>query len=222
MDSDRPSGSIEDYLKAIYGIQEREEGDVTTSRLAERLGVLNSSVSGMVRKLRDSGLAEHRPYGEITLTDEGRAAALEVVRRHRLLETFLVRELDYTWDEVHEDAEVLEHAVSDRLVARIAEKLGHPKVDPHGDPIPADDGSVPKVAAERMSRMEPGTRGTLVRVDDADSALLRHITDLGIKLGAKVEVLERKPFDGPFVIRIGHKAHELAPAVAEALWVRHA
>lgn len=221
MDSTRPSGSIEDYLKAIYDIEEREETDVTTSRLAERLGVLNSSVSGMVRKLRDSGLAEHRPYGEITLTEDGRAAALGVVRRHRLLETFLVRELNYTWDEVHEDAEVLEHVVSDRLVARIADKLGHPKLDPHGDPIPDDDGAVPAFAAERMTRLEPGTRGTLVRVDDTDSALLRHITDLGIALGSKVELVERKPFDGPFVVKVGTASHELAPAVAEALWIRH-
>src|SRR5699024_10176799 len=138
--SARPSTSVEDYVKVIYDLQERGTGPVTISGMAERLTVSNSSVSGMLRKLNELGLVEHRRYGTVSLTEAGTKVALSVLRRHRLLETYLVAELGYSWDEVHDEAEILEHVVSDKFVDRIAHHLGDPVIDPHGDPIPTRRG----------------------------------------------------------------------------------
>ncbi|HSK61637.1 MAG TPA: metal-dependent transcriptional regulator, partial [Actinomycetospora sp.] len=156
--------AVDDYLKAIYALDERGEGPATTTGLARRLGVGASSVSGMLRRLADQGFVEHRPYGGVRLTESGARAALDVLRRHRLLETYLVRELGYGWDEVHDEAEVLEHHVSPTLLDRMDARLGRPRFDPHGDPIPAADGSVAPFAGRRFATLEPGDRGTLVRV----------------------------------------------------------
>jgi len=218
-DSAAASSAVENYLKVIYSLGERDSAPVTTSRLAKRLGVAPSSVSGMLRRLVELGLAEHRRYGQVTLTAAGTAAALQVLRRHRLLEMYLVAELGYTWDEVHDDAEVLEHGVSERLLARMDAKLEHPTVDPHGDPIPSAEGRIAAVAAARLSTLAPGARGPLVRVDDTDPAVLRHLSEHGIALGQSVELLARRPFDGPFVARVGDHEHDLAPQLAAALWI---
>jgi len=165
--SGRRSQTVEDYLKVIFSLGERDADLVTTSRLAERLGLSASSVSGMLRRLVGQGLIDHRPYGGITLTETGLASALQVVRRHRLVEMFLVSQLGYSWDEVHEEAEVLEHAVSDQLVERLDLALGRPGFDPHGDPIPGTGGELPTLDAHRLSTLTPGRAGRLVRVDDA-------------------------------------------------------
>jgi DtxR family transcriptional regulator, Mn-dependent transcriptional regulator len=219
----RPSTAVEDYLKTIYILGERTGGTVTTSSVAERMGVLASSVSGMVRKLRELGLVQHARYGAIALTAEGRRLALGVVRRHRLVEQLLVTEFGYSWDEVHEEAEVLEHAVSERLLDRIAERLGHPAVDPHGDPIPGRDGEVGRCDAQRLSLLGPGAAGELVRVDD-DAAVLRHLTAHGVGLGDVVGLVRREPFGGAYVLRVGRPpaARELrfGPGLVDALWVR--
>lgn len=216
------TAAVENYLKVIYSLAERDGSPATTSRLAERLGVLASSASGMVRRLVELGLVEHRPYGEITLTEPGTTAALSVVRRHRLVEMYLVSELGFGWDEVHDEAEVLEHAVSDRLLERMDARLGRPRFDPHGDPIPGSDG-VPAVHAQRLSTVAPGTRGRLVRVDDTDPQMLRHLSERAIGLGEALELIDRRPFDGPFVVRSGDKGrvreHDFAPALAAALWI---
>lgn len=215
------SQTVEDYLKAIYSLGERTADPVTTSGLSERLGLSASSVSGMLRKLAAQGLIDHRPYGGITLTDSGLTGALRVVRRHRLVEMFLVAQLGYGWDEVHDEAEVLEHAMSDQLVERIDVALGRPRFDPHGDPIPTGGGELPTVDARRLPALVAGEGGTLVRVDDHDPEVLRHLTQAGITLGQRIELLHQLPFDGPYVLRTADgRTHHFAPLLAGALWIR--
>ena len=215
------SQTTEDYLKAIYSLGERTDDPVTTSRLSERLGLSASSVSGMLRKLATQGLIDHRPYGGITLTPDGLAGALRVVRRHRLVEMFLVAQLGYSWDEVHDEAEVLEHAMSDQLVERIDVALGRPRFDPHGDPIPTGGGELPTVDARRLPQLAAGTAGVLVRVDDHDPEVLRHLTQAGIALGERIQLIEQLPFDGPFVLRTDDgRTHHFAPLLAGALWIQ--
>ena len=155
--------------------------------LAERIGVSASTASESIRKLADQGLVHHEKYGAVTLTEAGRRAALAMVRRHRLMETFLVRMLGYSWDEVHDEAEVLEHAVSDRMLDRIDAKLGYPKRDPHGDPIPAADGHVPTPDARQLSVCEDGATGTVARISDADPEMLRYFDSVGITPGLAVD-----------------------------------
>ncbi|NDK90913.1 metal-dependent transcriptional regulator [Gordonia desulfuricans] len=192
----------QDYLKVIWTSQEWAEVKVTTKLLADKMGVSASTASESIRKLADQGLVSHEPYGAVTLTDAGRTAAILMVRRHRLLETFLVRELGYGWDEVHDEAEVLEHAVSDRLMARLDAKLGHPDRDPHGDPIPALDGSVPSPAADSLADVEVGTSGTIARISDTDPEMLRYFDQVGVALDCTVTVIEKRPFAGTISITV--------------------
>lgn len=226
MKTSPPSSSIEDYVKVIYSFTEWQDKPITSTQLAQRLGVANSSVSEMVRKLKDQGLVDHQPYSAITLTADGVRLALSMVRRHRLIETFLVRELGYRWDEVHDEAELLEHAVSDTFIDRMAAKLGNPVRDPHGDPIPAADGSVHMPAAHRMSELDDGHTGLITRISDDNPELLRYLSAEEIALDDDVEVLGRKPFGGALVVRIGSggagREFDLAEEVAAALWVHSA
>ncbi|WP_215541496.1 metal-dependent transcriptional regulator [Amycolatopsis sp. CA-230715] len=220
--SQRRSSSIEDYIRVIYGLVERGEA-VTNTTLATRLEVSPSSASGMVTKLAQQGLVEHVPYRGIELTADGMRLARGVLRRHRLIETYLVRELAYTWDEVHAEADALEHAVSDRLVERIAAKLGNPVRDPHGDPIPAEDGSIEEVPTCILDELPPGSVGEIVRVWDTDPDLLRYLTEHAIGLGKRIEVVERQPFGGPMVVKVGSPpddtTHALGKEIAQALSV---
>ncbi|MFM9376291.1 metal-dependent transcriptional regulator [Gordonia sp. VNK21] len=192
----------QDYLKAIWMSQEWSDAKVTTKMLAEKLGVAPSTVSEGIRKLADQGLVEHEPYGGISLTAEGSAAAVAMVRRHRLLETFLVRVLGYGWDEVHDDAEVLEHAVSDLLMERIDAKLGHPQRDPHGDPIPAADGSVPRAGSQRLADLDVGATAVISRIGEDDPEMLRYFQEIGIDLDCSVRVVEKRPFAGTITISV--------------------
>ncbi|WP_086829958.1 metal-dependent transcriptional regulator [Allokutzneria sp. NRRL B-24872] len=219
MATKRPSSSIEDYLRAIYGLVERGV-EVSNATLAKRLKVSPSSVSGMVAKLADLGLVTHVPYHGVELTEPGRRAACDVLRRHRLIELYLVEELGYTWDEVHVEADVLEHAVSDALVERISAKLGHPTRDPHGDPIPAADGSVEQPPTQLLRELEPGAGGEIARVWDTNPEILRYLAHNGITLGARIEVLERQPFGGPLVVRVGERTHSLGTEVTAVLLIR--
>jgi DtxR family Mn-dependent transcriptional regulator len=218
-----PSSSIEDYVKVIYSFTEWQDKPITSTQLAQRLGVANSSVSEMVRKLKEQGLVDHKPYSAVTLTRDGVRLALSMVRRHRLIETFLVQELGYRWDEVHDEAELLEHAVSDTFIERMADKLGNPVRDPHGDPIPGADGSVLMPPAYRMSELDGGHTGRITRISDENPELLRYLAAEQIDVDAPVEVLGRKPFGGPLVVRIGGAGGlrdvDLADEVASALWV---
>lgn len=213
--TDGPTAAVEDYLKAIYGLEERSGGSVTTTELAHRLGVTVSTVSGMVRRLRAANLVTHRRYGSLELTDEGCHAALMVLRRHRLIETYLVAALGYGWDEVHDEAEVLEHAVSDRLLERMAEQLGHPERDPHGDPIPAADGTIAVGPTRRLAVLEPGQTGTVVRVADSRPSLLCWLTEQGVGLGDRVEVVGWEA-SGPLRVWMGHHVEPVALGLAAA------
>lgn len=214
----------QDYLKVIWTAQEWSLAKVSTKMLAERIGVSASTASESIRKLAEQGLVHHEKYGAVTLTDTGRKAALAMVRRHRLLETFLVNELDYSWDEVHDEAEVLEHAVSDRLVGRIDAKLGFPQRDPHGDPIPAADGRVPTPPARQLWACDDGDAATVARISDAEPEMLRYFDSVGINLDSRLRVLARREFAGMISVAIesddgGQATVELGSPAACAIWV---
>ncbi len=212
----------QDYLKVIWTAQEWSTDRVTTKLLAERLGVSASTVSEAIRKLADQGLVDHAKYGAITLTEDGRRAAIGMVRRHRLLETFLVHELGYGWDEVHDEAEVLEHAVSELMLQRIDAKLGRPDRDPHGDPIPSTDGAVPTPPARQLSDFGNGESGRVARISDSDPAMLRYFDSVGIALDTPVCVVERRDFAGTVAVRIGAgdaPVIDLGSPAAQAIWV---
>jgi len=218
-----PSSSIEDYVKVIYSFTEWQDKPITSSQLAQRLGVANSSVSEMVRKLKDQGLVDHKPYSAVTLTEAGLRLALAMVRRHRLIETYLVQRLGYSWDEVHDEAEQLEHAVSDTFIERVAAKLGDPRRDPHGDPIPTADGQVLMPRAHLLAELDEGHSGRITRISDDNPELLRYLAAQDIDLDADVEVVGRRPFGGALVVRIGGsdspRDFDLADEIASALWV---
>jgi DtxR family Mn-dependent transcriptional regulator len=218
--ADKPTRAVEDYVKAIYALAERGTA-VTTTVLAGHLQVTASSVSAMLTRLRAMGLISHRPYADISLSASGRQLALRVVRRRRLVELFLVEALDYGWDEVEDEAEVLEHVTSDLFVERIAAKLGDPTVDPHGDPIPTVDGRFVVAPSELLSRLEPGATGRLVRVWNGDPEVLRYLDSCGIELGDRIEVLGREPFGGSLVIRVGEpkegRVHGFGYGLADVL-----
>jgi len=209
---------VQDYAKAIYTL-ETHDGTVSTTALAERLDVRPASVSGMLRKLAALGLVEHERYHGVTLTDRGRLVALEVIRHHRLLELFLVESLGMSWDEVHAEAEVLEHVLSEGLEELIAAKLGDPTLDPHGDPIPSRELTIADDRAGALYDLEPGRRVTFVRVSDADPEMLRFLAERGIVPGARLEVIERQPFDGPLYVRAGDEVHVLGATLARAMRV---
>jgi DtxR family Mn-dependent transcriptional regulator len=213
------SAAIEDYAKAIYQLHARLEGPVSNNALAERLRVTPASASGMVRKLDELGLATHVPYKGVELTDEGRRVALEVIRHHRLLESFLASSLGVPWDRVHDEAEVLEHVLSEELEALIADKLGHPTHDPHGDPIPTADLVMDEIPTESLAALEAGTSGVLVRVSDSDPEMLRYLAERGIAPGDPFEVIERQPFDGPLFVRFAGDVHVLGGSLAHAMRV---
>ncbi|ROR72278.1 metal-dependent transcriptional regulator [Bogoriella caseilytica] len=217
------TSSSQDYLKVVWAAQEWSDEPVTTTFLSKRLDLRPSTVSEAVKKLSGQGLLTHAPYGAVELTEEGRRAALAMVRRHRIIETFLVVELGYGWDEVHDEAEVLEHAVSDRLIAAMAERLGDPERDPHGDPIPRIDGSVPTTPAQQLRAAEVGSQVRVARLSDADPQVLRYFDSLGIALDTELEILERRDFAGTLTVRFASaeagKPFELGLAAAEAVWV---
>lgn len=182
------SPAVDDYLKTIYHHTEWQDVRITPSQLAAVLGLAPSSVTEMVQKLAAQGLVTHRPYGPIALTEEGVRRAAATIRRHRLIETWLVQEFGYTWDEVHDEAEVLEHTISDRLLARIDERLGHPRFDPHGDAIPDASGAVQREPFVLLAAAGSGHRGRVLRVSDRDPDLLRALDAAGVAVGHEVEV----------------------------------
>ncbi len=185
---------MQDYLKIIYAANEWSDAPVTTSWLARRLGVAPSSVSNMIGRLTSLELVHHRPYASIELTGEGQQMGKAMVRRHRLIETYLVAELDYRWDQVHAEAEVLEHAISDLMLDRIDAKLGQPTRDPHGDPIPGPDGTVIMPDAVPLTELQAGDSGVVARICDDDPVLLRYLEDLDVHLDCLIRVIEQRPF----------------------------
>jgi DtxR family Mn-dependent transcriptional regulator len=190
--------AMQDYLKAVYRLSER--GPVTTQLLAEELRVAPPSATNMAKRLHELGLLNHAPYRGVTLTPMGRQVALDVVRRHRLLETYLAEAVGMGWDEVHDEAERLEHHLSDRLEARLDSLLGFPRTDPHGDPIPREGADL--AAGPTLLQTPAGAGGTVSRVSDRDPEQLRYLRELGIVPGARVTVIEHLPFEGPVRIRV--------------------
>src|ERR1700756_1755032 len=213
------SSAVEDYTKAIYALEARDGQSVSTNALAERLNVTPASASGMVKRLGELGLVTHRRYHGVLLTEAGRRVALEVIRHHRLLELYLVESLGVPWDRVHQEAEVLEHVLSEELEELIAAKLGDPTHDPHGDPIPSRELTIQEITTESLEGLEPGTRGTFTRVSDADPDMLRYLADRGISPGDPLEVIERQPFGGPLFVRFGSEVHPLGGDLARAMRV---
>jgi DtxR family Mn-dependent transcriptional regulator len=217
VDQPRLSEAIENYAKAIYALARRGDGTVTTNALAERVGVSAGSVSSMVKRLAERGLAEHEPYRGVQLTAEGRRVALSVLRHHRLLELYLAEHLGVPWDRVHEEAEALEHVISEDLAARIAAKLGHPTHDPHGDPIPDAALVIDEGHTRSLAEMDIGERGRFVRVSDTEPEMLRYLDGRGIALGDELEVVAREPFDGPLTVRFGSEDHVFGGGLTRAM-----
>lgn len=214
----------QDYLKQLYAATEWGGPPLSVTGLAQRMGVAASTASENIRRLVDLGLVDHQPYRGVELTEEGRARALVMVRRHRLLETYLHERLGFDWDEVHEEAETLEHAVSDRLISRIDAELGCPDRDPHGDPIPSATGEVDHPAYAELADLAAGEESWVLRIADDDPQLLRFFEERTLRPGVRVRVRERRSFAGTVVVEVGPPADEvcleLSMAAASAVWVR--
>jgi DtxR family Mn-dependent transcriptional regulator len=213
------SESIENYAKAIYALEQRGDGAVTTNALAARLDVTAASASSMVKKLAELELVTHEPYKGVRLTEKGKRVALEVLRHHRLLELYLAESLGVPWDRVHDEAEVLEHVLSEELEELIAAKLGNPTHDPHGDPIPSRELRITEEHTESLASLDVGTHGVFVRVSDSDPEMLRYLAERGITPGDSFEVVGRQPFDGPLSTRFGKRVHVLGGGLARAMRV---
>ena len=214
------SSAVEDYAKAIYALERRGGEPVTTNAIAARLGVTPASASGMVKRLGELGLVEHQPYRGVSLTDDGRRVALEVMRHHRLLELYLVQSLGVPWDRVHAEAEVLEHVLSEELEELIAAKLGNPTARSARRPDPdprADDRRA--ADASRSASSAPGARGTFTRISDSDPDMLRFLAERGIAPGATFEVIDKQPFDGPLFVQFGDEVQVLGGSLARAMRV---
>ena len=221
------SPAVQDYVKALYALEGDDStagGSGTTSAIAQRLGVSAASATNMLKKLDVMGLVDYVPYHGAALTESGRKIALEVIRHHRLLETYLAEALGVPWDKVHDEAEVLEHALSEELEERIAAHLGHPTQDPHGHPIPSKDGSLPPVAPHAPRKLwgtRDGERVEIGHVPDAEPTTLRYLANAGIRPGVALEVVERGPVGGPLFVRAGGRdgVTALSRELAEAIWV---
>ncbi len=218
-----PSLTVENYVKAIFQICHAQDGEsAATGQIAGVLGVSPGTVTSMLKTLSEAGLASYTPYEGAQLTEAGRKLALRVLRRHRLIELFLAQTLHLAWDEVHEEAEHMEHAVSELLIDRIDAYLGYPAVDPHGDPIPRADGSLANIDGHALAACRPGERFALVRVVDQSPEFLRYLTESELALGARGEVLSNSIEAGTVTVRVGQRETTLSRAKAEKLLVQSA
>jgi DtxR family transcriptional regulator, Mn-dependent transcriptional regulator len=213
------SEAVEDYAKALHALGARTDGPVTTSALSERLGVSPGSVTAMLKRMDELGLLEHEPYRGARLTAEGERVALEVIRHHRLLESYLVDVLGMPWDRVHDEAEVLEHYISEELEERIAAALGDPSRDPHGDPIPDRDLAIATERAVPLTEIGEGGRGTFARVSDSDPEMLRYLDERGIRPGATLRVAQREPFGGSVAVEVDGRDHTIGEELARRMLV---
>ncbi len=215
------SEAVQDYLKAIYKLGQAGAEAVTTSLIAERLEVAPASVTNMVKKLAELHLLDHTPYQGVELTEAGEKIALEIIRHHRLLELYLAEALGYPWDEVHAEADRLEHAISEEFEDRIDHVLGHPTIGAHGEPIPSKQGAIETLRYLRLSDLETGQRAIIRRVSDRFPEMLRYMEEVGLKLGAQVEIQQKSPFQGPLLLKVNdsRKKRHLGLEVAEYIFV---
>lgn len=224
------SASNQNYLKAVWSLGEWSDAPVTASTIAQRAGVRLSTASDAIRKLTEQGLLEHSPYGAVKLTERGHRFAVEMIRRHRLIETFLVEVLGYRWDQVHDEAETLEHAVSDFMIDRIDAHLGHPERDPHGDAIPRADGTIAQPDAMRLTGAQPGGEFTVERISDDDPELLQFFADHGIRYGTHLSTRPAAPYSDTVEIVVSSAPDDkdaptdtplpLGRKATDSIWVR--
>lgn len=214
------SDSEENYLKAIFHLQRFSREGVSTNAIAEQMHTKASSVTDMLKKLADKKLVNYVKYQGVTLTDMGRKTAAGIIRKHRLWEVFLVEKLDFSWDEVHEIAEQLEHIESDKLVDRLDKHLNFPKFDPHGDPIPSKEGAFPVRDKVLLSELRKGDSGICVGVKDTSSSFLKFLDKNGIALGKKIVVLEREEFDGSLEIKVGNNTLTISQLISSNLYLK--
>jgi DtxR family Mn-dependent transcriptional regulator len=209
--------SVEDYLKSVFHLTS-QGGFATTSDIAEMLEVAPPSVSGMMKRLSETGLIEHVPYRGVQLTPQGRRAALQMIRRHRILESYLTSKLGYDWGDVHVEAERLEHAVSEKLIERMAEALGEPRYDPHGAPIPTAAGEIEEAELVTLAAARVGATLVLRQVGDEQPERLRYLAEQGLVPGTRLAVVERQPFNGPTTVRFGMETRVVGQELAGLLW----
>jgi DtxR family Mn-dependent transcriptional regulator len=215
---DAVSPQVQDYLKTIYTLEQPESG-VSTNAIAEALGVRPASVTGMIKKLASMDFVEYTPYQGARLTPRGEKIALEVVRHHRLLEVFLNEVLGYSWDEVHPEADRLEHFISEDFEDRLAAHLGHPVTDPHGDPIPAKDGTLSAATHLRLAQLHPGESARVIRLDDRDPAMLRYAAEVGLIPGARVVLVDTDPFGGSLRVTVEGQERSIGPNLAQVVFI---
>jgi len=212
------SPPIEDYLKTVYLLRERE-GTATTTGIASVLKVTPASVTGMIKKLAELKLVRHMPYQSVELTKSGEKIALEMVRHHRLLELFLFEALGYAWDEVHAEADALEHVISEEFEERIAARLGNPTVDPHGDPIPTKDGTIAVVKERALLTMQAGESAQITHINDTSSEMLRYAASLGLTPTTRLTLIKVEPFGGSLRIQVGKAEHAIGRELAAQIFV---
>ena len=211
--------AIEDYLKIIFKLADSNDGVVNTNAIAERLKISQASVTGMLKKLAELKFIVHTPYRGVELTTLGREVALEIIRHHRLLELYLARALGYSWDRVHDEAEKMEHVISEEFEDRMAEFLGEPTNDPHGAPIPSKDGNIKERSLETLSSVEVGQRVQIKQVSDRNPEMLRYLANIGIYPEVVIDVIEKAPFDGPLLVKIGNEKHYLGQGLTNNIYV---
>jgi DtxR family Mn-dependent transcriptional regulator len=218
--NDRPyTPVVEDYLKAVWMLQQ-VESPVSTSRIAERLSLTAAAVTAMIKRLAEQGLLRHEPYYGVRLTAAGELAALRIIRRHRVLELFLVEKLGYEWDRVHDEAERLEHAASDELIERLARLMGEPDRDPHGSAIPTAEGEVDRGAYPALGDLAPGEMRQVLEVQVQEADQLRYLGSLNLRPGARVQVVEKSPFEGPVSLSVNGAPAVISHSLAQRIRVR--
>lgn len=217
------SKALEDYLKIIYKLEEirpeTSDKGISTSSIAARLSISQASVTNMLKKLADKDLIRYEPYYGVGLTDQGRKVALNMIRKHRILEQYLVERLGYRWDEVDEEAEILEHAITDKLANRMWEELGRPTSDPHGSPIPNEKGEIFEKASILLSDLEPSETGEVIRIQNRSPEELRYFSSIGLVKHARIKVHSKAPNEGPISIEIEGCHHALDFALAESILI---
>jgi len=212
--------AVQDYLKVIYKLGEGDES-VTTNAIAERMNVSQASVTGMIKKMAELKLLSHTPYYGVALSEAGRKIALEIIRHHRLLERYLAEALGYSWDEVHDEAERLEHVISEEMEERMAAFLGHPSTDPHGAPIPTKEGFIAERELTTLTSAQSGEKVRVEQVSDRDPEMLRYLGKIGIYPDVELNIVEKAPFGGPLTVKIGKQQHHLGEGLTDHILISH-